>query len=94
MNWFKISAIAAGVLIAFLVISSVIGFLVEAALVALVVAAVLFGVRAAFRSRQVTQQEPAREVRPPRYGDPRRSWQKPDVEDELTRLRREMRDMQ
>jgi len=32
MRWFKVAAIAAGVLIAYLVIASVIGFLIEAAM--------------------------------------------------------------
>jgi hypothetical protein len=94
MSWFKISAIAAAVLIGFLVISSIIGFIVEAVIVALVAAAVVFGVKAAFSNRQVTRRQPVREVGQPAGGNAPRGRQRPDAEDELTRLRREMRDMQ
>jgi hypothetical protein len=95
MSWFKVSAIAAGVLIGFLVISSVIGFIVEAAIVAIAVAAIVFGVKAAFSRREVTRRQPVREVGQPAAGPaPSHVRQRPDVEDELTRLRREMRDMQ
>lgn len=94
MNWFKVSVITAGVLIGFLVISSVVGFIVEAVIVALVAAAVILGVKSAVSRRQVTRQQPVREVGPSPAGGPRRGQQRPDVEDELARLRREMRDMQ
>ena len=36
MRWFKVAAIAAGVFVGFLVISSIIGFLMEAAIAALI----------------------------------------------------------
>jgi hypothetical protein len=94
MSWFKVSVIAAGVLIGFLVISSIIGFIIEAAIVALVAAAIVLGVKAALSSRQVTRKQPVREVGQPSDGSPPRGQQRPNMEDELTRLRREMRDMQ
>jgi hypothetical protein len=94
MNWFKIAAVTAGVLISFLIVSSIVGFLVKAAIIAAVVAAVVFGIKAAYSSRQVTRRGPVREVRAPRSGGPPRGQQKPDAEDELARLRREMRDSQ
>jgi lysylphosphatidylglycerol synthetase-like protein (DUF2156 family) len=54
MRWFKVAAIAAGVLLAFLVVSSVIGFLMEAAIAALVVATIVLAVKVAFYRKQVS----------------------------------------
>ena len=48
MRWFKVAALAAGVLLAFLVVSSVIGFLLEAAVAALAVATIVLAVKVAF----------------------------------------------
>ena len=48
MRWFKVAAIAAGVFVGFLVISSIIGFLMEAAIAALVVATIVLAVKVAF----------------------------------------------
>ena len=62
--------------------------------VALVAAATVFGVKAAFSRRQVTPSQPVREVGQPADRNAPRSRPRPDVEDELTRLRRELRDMQ
>jgi hypothetical protein len=52
MRWFKVAAIAAGVLMAFLVISSIIGFLMKAALAALVVAVIVLAVKVASYRKQ------------------------------------------
>ena len=60
MRWFKVAAIAVGVLIAFLVVSSVIGFLIEAAIAALVVATIVLAVKVAFYRKQVSWKRPDR----------------------------------
>jgi hypothetical protein len=49
MTWFKIAAIAACVLIVFIVVSSLIGYLIEAAIALLVIAAAVLGAKAMFR---------------------------------------------
>jgi hypothetical protein len=63
MRWFKVAAIAAGVLMAFLVISSIIGFLMEAAIAALLVATVVLAVKVAFYRKQVASNRPDSAVR-------------------------------
>ena len=80
----------AGVLIAFLVVSSVIGFLVEAAIAALVVAVIVLAIKAAFYRNQLSSKRPDSEVREPRYSSPLPRHNPPDVDDELARLKREM----
>jgi hypothetical protein len=90
MRWFKVAAIAAGVLMAFLVISSIIGFLMEAAIAALVVAAIVLAVKAAFYRKQVAWNRPDSEVRGSAYGGPLPRHNTRDADDELARLRREM----
>ena len=90
MRWFKVAAIAAGVLIAFLVVSSVIGFLIEAAIAALVVAVIVFAIKAAFYRNQLSSKRPDSEVREPRHSSPLPCHDARDVDDELARLKREM----
>lgn len=51
MFWFKIASIAVGVLVVFIVVSSVIGYLIEAIMAALVVAVIAFGVKAKFHNK-------------------------------------------
>ena len=58
MRWFKVPAIAAGVLLAFLVVSSVIGFLMEAPIAALVVAVIVLAVKAACYRQQLARRNP------------------------------------
>jgi hypothetical protein len=70
MRWYKVAAIAAGVVIAFLVVSSVIGFLMEAAVAALLVAVVVLAVKVAFYRGQVSRSRRDGEVRGPAYGSP------------------------
>ena len=65
MRWIKVAAIAAGVLIAFLVVSSVVGLLVEVAIAALVVATVVLAVKLAFSRRQVSRDRSWSELREP-----------------------------
>ena len=90
MRWFKVAAIAAGVLIAYLVISSVIGFLIEAAIAALVVAVIVLAIKVAFYRQQVSWKRPGNEVREPRYSSPLPRHNTRDADDELARLKREM----
>jgi membrane protein implicated in regulation of membrane protease activity len=92
MRWFKVAAIAVGVVVAFLVVASVIGFLLEVALAALVVAVVVLAVKVAFYRRQVSRNRRDSEVRGPASSSPlpRHLWR--DIEDELARLEREMGD--
>jgi amino acid transporter len=90
MRWFKVAAIAAGVLMAFLVISSIIGFLMEAAIAALVVATIVLAIKVTFYRKQVSWNRPDSEVRGPAYGSPLPRHNRRDVDDELARLKREM----
>ena len=92
MRWFKVAAIVVGVMIAFLVVSSVVGFLIEAVVAVLVVALIALAVKVAFQRKQVSWKGPAREVRGPRYSGPTRRRNTPDVDDELARLKRETGD--
>jgi membrane protein implicated in regulation of membrane protease activity len=90
MLWFKVAAIAAGVVVAFLIVSSVIGFLVEAAIAALVVATVVLAVKVAFYRKQVSRSKHDSELRDPAYSSPLPRYDTSNVDDELARLRREM----
>ena len=90
MRWFKVAAIAAGVLVAFLIISSIIGFLMEVVIVALVVATIVLAVKVAFYRKQVARNRPDSEVRGSSYSSPLPRHNSRDVDDELTRLKREM----
>ena len=92
MRWFKVAAVAVGALIAFLVVSSVIGFLVEAAIAVLVAAVVVLGIKASFHKRQVSSKKPDREVPGPVPNSPPRRQKTPDVDDEIARLKRETGD--
>jgi hypothetical protein len=66
MSWFKVAAIAGGILIAFLVVGSVIGFVIHAVttlvIAALVVGAVVVAVKVARSGKQVSRKEEEREV--------------------------------
>jgi hypothetical protein len=90
MRWFKVAAIAAGVVFAFLVVSSVIGFLMEAAIAALVVATVVLAIKVAFYRGQVSRNRRDSEVRGRAYGSPLPRHHRRDADDELARLKREM----
>jgi hypothetical protein len=74
MRWFKVAAIAAGILIAFLVVSSVIGFVIKAVaylvIAALVVGAVAVAIKVARSGRQVSRKRAEREVREHRRSRP------------------------
>jgi hypothetical protein len=90
MRWFKVAAIAAGVLLAFLVVSSVIGFLMEAAIAALAVATIVFAVKVAFYRKQLSWNRPDGEVCEPTHSSPLPRYDTRDVDDELARLKRQM----
>jgi hypothetical protein len=92
MRWFKVAAVALGVLIVLLVVSSVIGFLLEAVIAVLVAATIALGIKAAFYKKQVSGKRPDREVRGPAYNSLPRRQTTPNVDDELARLKREMGD--
>ena len=88
MRWFKVAAIAVGVMIAFLIVSSVVGFLVEAAIAVLVVAAIALAIKVAVSRRQVSWQRRSG-ISGPRSTRPLRRNDKPDVDDELARMKRD-----
>jgi high-affinity Fe2+/Pb2+ permease len=90
MRWFKVAAIAAGVLIAFLVVSSIVGLFIEVAIAALIVASVVLAIKVAFYRRQVARNKSWSEIREPAYSNSRPRRKMPDGDDELSRLKREM----
>jgi hypothetical protein len=67
MRWFKIAAIAGGILIAFLVVGSVIGFIIHAVMdlviAALVVGAIVVAIKVARSGKQISRKREEREVR-------------------------------
>jgi hypothetical protein len=69
MRWFKLVAIAGGILIAFLLVGSVIGVILHAVtdlvIAALVVGAIAVAVKVARSRKQVTGKKAEREVREP-----------------------------
>src|SRR6516162_3968014 len=84
MRWFKIAAIGAGILIAFLVVGSVIGFIIGAVtklvLAALVVGAVVVAVKVARSRREVTGKKAEREVRDRDYEQYSKPLPRSDIE--------------
>ena len=114
MSWFKIAAIAGGIIIAFLIVGSVVHFILAAittiVIAALVVGGVAVAIKMARSGKQVSRKREEREVRDqdsrqplPRADvepyttsvpvqQPRQSTPNAqDVDDELARLKREMR---
>ena len=113
MRWFKIAAIAGGLIIAFLIVGSVVHFILAAittiVIAALVVGGVAVAIKMARSGKQVSRKREEREVRDqdshqplPRADvepystsvpvqQPRQSTPNAqDIDDELTRLKREM----
>jgi hypothetical protein len=84
MRWFKLAAIGAGILIAFLVVGSVIGFIIHAVtylvIAALVVGAIAVGIKMARSGRQVSGKKAEREVREPDDRQYNRPLPRADVE--------------
>jgi hypothetical protein len=89
VRWFKVAAIVVGVMIAFLVVSSVIGFLIEAVIAVLAVAVVVLAVKVAFNRKRALGKRSTGEVRGPRDSRSLRRPKAPDVDDDLARLKRE-----
>jgi hypothetical protein len=81
MSWFKLAAIAGGILIAFLLVGSVIGFVIHAVttlvIAALVVGAVVVAIKVARSGKQVSGKKADREVPEP---DSHRPLPRADVE--------------
>jgi MFS superfamily sulfate permease-like transporter len=90
MRWLKVAGIAAGVLIALFVVSTVIGYLIDAVVAAVVVAAIVLVVKAVRHHQQVSQKDPAREVGEATDSSTPRRQKTPNVDRELARLKREM----
>ena len=90
MRWIKVAAIVVGVMIAFLVVSSVIGFLIEAVIAVLAIAVIVLAAKVALRRRQVSWRQRGGEIRGSRSGNPLRRHNTADVEDDLARLKRTM----
>ena len=71
MRWFKVAAIAGGILIAFLIVSAVIGtvlhLVIDVVIAALVVGAIAVAIKVARSNRQVSRKRSEREVREPEY---------------------------
>ena len=88
MRWFKVAAVVVGVVIAFMVVSSVVGFLLEAMIAVLAVAAIVLGITVAFNRKRVSWQGASGEVRGLRNRGPLRR-NPSDVDEDLARLRRE-----
>ncbi len=84
MRWFKLAAIGAGILIAFLVVGSVIGFIIHAVttllVAALVVGAIAVAIKVARSRRQVTGKKAEREVREPDSSQYHRPLPRAEVE--------------
>jgi len=84
MRWFKIAAIGAGILIAFLIVGSVVGFIVHAVMnlviAAAVVGAIVVAVKVARSRKQVSGAKAEREVREPDYDQYSRQLPRADVE--------------
>jgi hypothetical protein len=83
MRWFKVAAIAGGILIAFLVVGSVIGFIIHAVvdlvIAALVVGAIVVAIKVARSGKQISRKREEREVRD-RERDSRPPLPRADVE--------------
>jgi uncharacterized membrane protein AbrB (regulator of aidB expression) len=89
VRWFKVAAIVVGVMIAFLVVSSVIGFLFEAVIAVLAVAVIVLGIKVAFNRRRVSGTRANTQVRGRRYSRSLHRIKTPGVDDDLARLKRE-----
>jgi hypothetical protein len=81
MRWFKVAALAAGLLIAFLIVGSVVGFILHVVtylvVAALLVGGVVVAIKVARSGKQVSRKKAEREVREP---DSSRRLPRGDVE--------------
>jgi hypothetical protein len=90
VRWLKVAAIAVGVMIAFLIISSVIGFLVEAFIAVIAVAIIALAIKVAVNRRQLSRQRRSG-ISGSKYTRPLRRRDPTDIDDELARLKRDGR---
>lgn len=87
MRWFKVAAVVVGIFIAFSVVSALMGYLIMGAIGALVIAAIVLAVKVTRSRREVSWDEPDKGL-----GErSKRRQKKPNVDHELARLKREMR---
>src|SRR6266849_4136187 len=84
MRWFKVAAIGAGILIAFLIVGSVVHFIISAVITVAIAAAVIGGIAVAIKvarsGRQVSGRKADREVREPDHEQYSRPLPRADVE--------------
>jgi len=84
MRWFKVAAIAVGILVAFLIVGSVVGailhLVIDVVIAAAVVGAIVVAVKVARSRRQVSGKKAEREVRERDYEQPSRPLPRSDVE--------------
>ena len=82
MRWFKVAAIAGGIIVAFLVVGSVVGFIIHAVMelviAALVVGAIVVAIKMARSGKQISRKQAEREVRD--HDEHRESLPRADVE--------------
>jgi len=82
MRWFKVAAIAGGIIIAFLVVGSVVGFIIHAVMelviAALVVGAIVVAIKMARSGKQISRKREEREVRD--HDEDRQALSRADVE--------------
>jgi hypothetical protein len=90
VRWLKVAAAVVGVMVAFLVVSSVVGFLIEAVIAVLAVAVVVLAVKVTLNRKQVSWRRPSGAVGGSRSRRSLRRHITPDVDDDLSRLKREM----
>lgn len=101
MRWFKVAAVAVGVLVVFLVIGTVVHILMDVVFAAIVVAAIAIAIKVARsgrsnklpRARRDSYEE--HQIREPKRSAPTvvvppAAHTKANVDDELARLKREM----
>jgi uncharacterized membrane protein YfcA len=84
MRWFKVAAIAGGILIAFLLVGSVIGVIIHAVvdlvIAALVVGAIVVAIKMMRSGKQVSRKRAEKQVREPDYGDSAKPLPRGDIE--------------
>jgi membrane protein implicated in regulation of membrane protease activity len=89
VRWFKVAAVIVGVMVVFMIVSSIVGFLLEAVIAVLAVAAVVLGVMVASSRRRGLSKHASAEVRGLRYRRSLRRHNPSDVDEDLARLKRQ-----
>ena len=84
MRWFKIAAIAAGIIIAFLIVGSVVHFILAAITTIVIAALVVGGAAVAIKmmrsGRQVSRKREEKQVREPDHSEYSRPLPRADIE--------------